>query len=243
MTTQMVVKGLAVAVLRKRVKNLHLRVRPPHGEVQLTIPLFVREDAIHSLISDRFDWIKRQQEKFKNYMPPTPQNMVSGEQHYFRGQAYVLNVVPARGVGRVEWYPADNGADPVLLMSARENSTALYRKKILQNWYREQLLLIIPPLLEKWQLQMGVEVVGWGVKKMKSRWGSCHTRDKYIWLSLDLIKAAPICLEYVLVHELVHLLEASHNQRFKMLMDRFMPDWRLHKAELNKIIPEGRYSQ
>ena len=233
----MMINGLAVDVTRKRIKNLHLRVCPPHGEVRVTIPLALRDDAVHSLIISRFDWIKRQQEKFKDYVPHAPQEMISGEHHYFLGKAHVLNVIPSRGVGRVVLRDSGFIDGPVLDMYARERSTKLYRKKILQLWYKEQLLMLIPPLLLHWQNELGVQASDWGIKKMKSRWGSCHTRRKNIWLNLDLIKTAPVCLEYVLVHELVHLLEPSHNKRFKALMDRFMPDWRLHKAELNKTTP------
>jgi len=231
------VNGLLVDVTRKRVKNLHLRVCPPHGEVRVTIPLALRDDAVHTLIISRFDWIKRQQDKFRDYVPLSPMEMVSGEVHYFRGVAHTLNVIPNRGVGCIVLRTSNTADAPMLDLYARSSSTRMYRKKVLLGWYREQMLGAVPPLLDKWQITMGVQASEWGVKKMKSKWGSCHTRRKNIWLNLDLIKTAPDCLEYVVVHELVHLLEPSHNKRFKSLMDRFLPNWRLHKAELNKTVP------
>jgi len=232
-----IVNGLSVDVTRKRVRNLHLRVCPPRGEVRVTIPFALRDEAVHSLITSRFDWIQRQQEKFKDYMPVAPQEMVSGESHYFCGLPHLLNVIYVRGAGCVVLSENSMAETPALNMYVREKSTKSYRKKILQAWYKEQMLTVVPPLLEKWQTVLGVQVSDWGVKKMKSKWGSCHTRRKNIWLNLDLIKTTPACLEYVVVHELVHLLEPSHNKRFKSLMDIYLPDWRLHKAELNKTIP------
>jgi predicted metal-dependent hydrolase len=234
---KLTINGLQVDVTRKRIKNLHLRVCPPHGEVRVTIPLFIRDAAVHSLVTSRFEWIKRQQLKFRDYVPPPPMEMVSGEVHYFSGKPHLLNVIPTRGAGRVGLRHSGTDEGPVLDLYSRESSSSSYRKKILQAWYREQLFIIVPPLLEKWQKTLGVQVTDWGVKKMKSKWGSCHTRRKHIWLNLDLMKTAPECLEYVVLHELVHLLEPSHNKRFKSFMDNFMPDWRLHKAELNKTTP------
>jgi predicted metal-dependent hydrolase len=233
----MIVNGLAVDVTRKRIKNCHLRVCPPHGAVRITIPVYVRDEEVHSLIVNRFDWIKRQQEKFRDYVVPSPMEMVSGEVHYFLGKAHTLNVIHNRGVGCVVLRRSGGSDELFLDLYAKENSSCSYRKKILQAWYKEQLLAIVPPLLDKWQHALGVQASDWGVKKMKSKWGSCHTRRKNIWLNLDLIKTLPECVEYVVLHELVHLLEPSHNKRFKSLMDTFMPDWRLHKAELNKTTP------
>ncbi len=232
-----IVNGLSVDVTRKRIKNLHLRVCPPHGEVRVTIPLALSDDAIHSLIMSRFDWIQRQQEKFKDYAPAAPQEMVSGESHYFCGLPYILKVIHARGAGSLVLCDSPVIEARTLNMYVREKSTKAYRKKILQAWYKEQMLSAVPPLLEKWQTILEVRTSDWGVKKMKSKWGSCHTRRKNIWLNLDLIKTAPACLEYVVLHELVHLLEPSHNKRFKSLMDVYMPDWRSRKTELNKTIP------
>jgi len=230
------VNGLTISITRKRIKNCHLRVCPPHGEVRVTIPLALQDAALHSLIASRLDWIKRQQEKFKNYIVPSSQEMVSGESHYFLGQACVLNIIPGRGVGRVVLRNQNSADSAVLEMHVRESTTKIYRQKLLQSWYREQMLVIVPPLLERWQKELGVQASDWGVKKMKSKWGSCHTRRKNIWLNLELMKAEPRCLEYVLVHELVHLLEPSHNKNFKALMDQFMPGWRLLKTELNKTV-------
>ena len=116
----------------------------------------------------------------------------------------------------------------------RPETSAEQREQVLQRWYREQLKALIPPLLEKWQSVLGVQVADWGIKKMKTKWGACNIDARRIWLNLELAKKPVQCLEYIIVHELVHLLERHHNDRFQKLMDQFMPQWRLHREELNR---------
>jgi predicted metal-dependent hydrolase len=140
-----------------------------------------------------------------------------------------LNVLQHAGPNRV----SING-NSELRMQVRPGADRDKRESVLTEWYRRQLKALIPDLIAEWQPVLGVEVADWGVKKMKTKWGSCNTRDRRVWLNLELAKKPPRCLEYVLVHELAHLLESHHNGRFKALMDQFMPRWRLHRDELNQ---------
>lgn len=223
------VGGIAVEVVRKDIKNLHLRIYPPHGRVQVAAPLRVSDEAVRSAVLDKLGWIKRHQAKFAGQPRQSPREMASGESHYFLGQRYRLHVHEQLGPPQV----AVRGMD-VLDLFVRPGTRADQREAVLLRWHREQLRALIPPLLEKWQPKLGVEVSAWGIKKMKTRWGSCNTSAGRIWLSLELAKKSVRCLEHVVVHEMVHLLERKHNKRFKALMDHFMPQWRLYRDELNR---------
>ena len=155
--------------------------------------------------------------------------MVSGESHYFLGRRYRLRVTERSGPNRVSL----NGTSE-LTMQVQPSTDRDKREQLLNDWYRRRLKELVPDLIAKWQPVVGVQVADWGIKKMKTRWGSCNTRDHRVWLNLELAKKPPRCLEYVLVHELVHLLESHHNDRFKALMDQFMPQWQLYRDELNQ---------
>jgi predicted metal-dependent hydrolase len=155
--------------------------------------------------------------------------MVGGESHYFLGRRYRLRVTEHEGPNEVI-LKGNSG----LVLRVRPGTSRDKREKILNGWYRRHMKSIILDLIQKWQPVIGVEIADWGVKKMKTRWGSCNVRDHRVWLNLELAKKSPHCLEYVLVHEMVHLLERYHNDRFKSLMDQFMPLWRLYRDELNQ---------
>jgi predicted metal-dependent hydrolase len=153
-----------------------------------------------------------------------------GESHYFLGRRYRLRVVEHDGPSRVAV-----GSASYLELFVRPSAGEEQREMLLQRWYREQLRLLIPPLLEKWEPVLGVKVAEWGIKRMKTRWGSCNTRARRIWLNLELAKKPPQCLEYIVVHEMMHLLERRHNGRFTTLMDEHLPAWRLHRGELSAV--------
>ena len=227
-THHITVSGLSVEVIRKRIKNLHLGVYPPHGRVRVAAPLAVKDDAIRLAIVTRLGWIKRQRTKFKEQPRQTPREYVSGETHYFKGQRYRLNVV----------YQDDHAHIAIRNKSTidlfvNKGAGKIQREKVFQGWYRQQIKLLIPALLTKWETIIGVKAAEWGVKQMKTKWGTCNTKAKRIWLNLELIKKPVECLEYILVHELVHLLEKSHNDNFIALIDKFMPLWRFRREELN----------
>ena len=157
--------------------------------------------------------------------------MVSGESHYFLGRRYRLRVHEEDGPARV----AVRGLR-VLDLFVRPGATATQREAVLLRWYREQLKALIPPLLEKWQPVLGVQAADWGIKKMKTKWGTCNIDARRIWLNLELAKKPVQCLEYIVVHELVHLLERHHGERFTSLMDRYLPDWPSRRAELQRSV-------
>ncbi|MGH8658766.1 MAG: M48 family metallopeptidase, partial [Gammaproteobacteria bacterium] len=203
------VGGLCVEVVRKDIKNLHLGVYPPHGGVRVSAPLGVSDDAVRMAVIGKLRWIKKQKARFNAQPRQSPRKMVNGESHYFLGQRYRLRVVEHHGWARV-------GLQGIAFLDlyVRPETSAVQRERILQQWYRGQLKALIPPLLEKWQPVIGVQVVHWGVKKMKTRWGTCNIVARRIWFNLELAKEPVPCLEYIAVHELVHLLERHHNDRF-----------------------------
>lgn len=221
--------GVAVKIVRKDIKNLHLGVYPPNGRVRVAAPLRVSDDAVRLAVIGKLAWIKRKQAKFEAQPRQSEREMVSGESHYFLGRRYRLNVIEKNGANRVL---LRSGSTMDLYL--RPGTDAVKRARVLQSWYREQLRALIPPLLEKWQPLVGVHATHWVIKRMKTKWGSCTMKARRIWLNLELAKKPVSCLEYILVHELVHLLERHHTDRFRDYMNRLMPQWRLHREELNR---------
>lgn len=228
-TRRMTVSGIAVEVVRKDIKNLHLGVYPPNGRVRVAAPLVVSDEAVRLAVIDKLTWIRRQKAKFAEQPRQSEREMVNGESHYFLGKRYRLRVHEQDAPARV----ALRGIASLDLF-VRPGSSAERRKTVLLRWHREQLKFLIPPLLEKWQPLLGVQVAAWGIKNMKTKWGSCNVDARRVWFNLELAKKPPQCLEYIVVHELVHLLERHHNERFTALMDRFLPNWRSSRDSLNR---------
>lgn len=232
MTTEkrhITVSGLNIEVVRKAIKNLHLGVYPPHGRVRVAVPLELTDDSVRLAVVGKLGWIKRQRAKFEAQPRQSRREMVSGESHYFLGIRYRLNVVKLDSRAKIILR-----GNSFMDLYVRPRTSSEKRERILQRWYREQLRVLIPSLLEKWQSEIGVQVTHWGIKRMKTKWGSCNMDTRRIWLNLELAKKPPSCLEYILVHELVHLLERHHGDRFRKHMDWVMPQWRLHREELNR---------
>ena len=221
------VDGLSVQVVRKAIRTLRLSVRAPLGHVRVSAPLRTGDDVVRLFVFDKLRWIRKQQARLVTHPRPGPPAMVSGEQHAIFGQSYRLEVVEHAGPARIDLCePAE------IELRVRPASTNTQRDDLLYRWYREQLKVLIPPLLDIWQPVIGVSVADWGVRRMRTRWGSCNTRARRIWLSAELAKKPHGCLEYVVVHELVHLLERRHNARFYAYLDRFLPAWRTHRGQL-----------
>ncbi len=227
-TSNIIVGGVRVEVVRKEIKNLHLGVYPPHGRVRVAVPLIISDEAVRLAVIEKLGWIKRQKARFAEQPRQSQREMVNGESHYFMGKRYRLRVHEQSGPARV----AVRGI-ATLDLFVRPGSSTEQRAAILQRWYRDQLRALIPPLLERWQPKLGVQASHWGIKKMKTKWGSCNTSARRVWINLELAKKPVQCLEYIVVHELVHLLERTHNERFTALMDSFMPQWRLYRQMLN----------
>jgi len=223
------VSGLSVQVVRKDIKNLHLGVYPPNGRVRVAVPLRVSDEAVRMAVVTRLAWIKRQRAKFAGQNRQSAREFTTGESHYFLGRRYRLNVVVQDGASHV----AIRNHHTIDLF-VRERSDTAHRERVLLAWYRQQLKELIPPLIQKWETIVGVKVAEWGVKRMKTKWGTCNIKARRIWLNLELAKKPVQCLESIIVHEMVHLLERHHNDRFTALMDGFMPQWGHHRAEMNR---------
>lgn len=223
------INDIEVEVQKKYIKNLHLYILPPQGNVRISAPRNMSEDAIHMFLVSKLPWIKKHQEKFRNQPRQLQREYVSGEAVFLWGKCYQLEVVYSNTNNAVQ-LEGDK-----IIFQVRESSTTVQREKVLNEWYRENIKKEIPELLRKWQEIIGVTALEWSVKNMKTRWGTCNIRDKRIWLNLQLVKKHPQCLEYIIVHELVHLLEKKHNNNFIAYMDRFLPDWRTIKEQLNSF--------
>lgn len=224
------IANLEIQVVRKDIKNMHLAVYPPVGRVRLAAPRRTDDEVLRLFAISKLGWIKKQIKSFQAQARETPRDYVPGESHFFQGKRYMLEVIEHEGYNKVEL----QGTKKILL-KVKKGATKAEKAKVMKEWYRKQLKLQLPPLLEKWQNVIGVQANDWGIKQMKTKWGACNTEAKRIWLNLELAKKPPICLEYILVHELVHLHERHHNARFIQLMDKFMPKWRLHRDTLNSL--------
>ena len=222
------VAGIRIEVVRKAIKHLHIAVYPPEGRVRVAVPLWVKDEAIRLAVLERLAWIRRHQERFACQPRQSEREMVNGETHWFQGRKYRLDVREALGREAVVLKGL-----ATMELAVKAGSEAGHRLEILDHWYRKQLKLEIAPLLAKWEPVLGVKAASWGVRKMKTRWGSCNPWAKRLWFNLELAKKPPECLEYVVVHELVHLLERHHDAHFKALMGQFLPQWPRIRDELN----------
>ncbi|NLW22107.1 MAG: M48 family metallopeptidase [Tissierellia bacterium] len=232
---RIIINGIEIELTKKNIKNLYISVHPPHGKVKISAPKWMDEEAIRQFAISKLSWIKKHQQKFKDQERILEREYVSGESHYFLGQRYLLNVVYTNK--RKQGVQVRN--KKYIDLFVRENTPKYLREKVMIEWYRGELKKLIPPLIEKWEPVLGVKVNEFGVKRMKTRWGSCNPTAKRIWINLELAKKNPRCLEYIIVHEMVHLLEKSHNKRFIAYMDKFLPNWRLVKGELNAMVYDG----
>ncbi len=225
---QIQVGNISIDVVRKDIKNLHLGVYPPNGRVRIATPLKIDDEAVRLFAVSKMAWIKKQQLKFETQERQSERRFVSGESHYFRGRRYLLNVIYHNAPPKVEIRKKS------IDLYVREGSTDEQRDKVITEWYRRHLKEQIPELIDKWQDIIGVEVNDWGIKRMKTKWGTCTIEYRRIWLNLELAKKPKHCLEYIIVHEMVHLIERNHNGRFAAYMDKFMPQWIFYREELNR---------
>lgn len=223
------VSGLQVEIVRKNIKNLHVGVYPPAGRIRVAAPLRVSNDAVRLAVVGKLAWIKRQRANFERQPRQSAREMVSGETHYFSGQRYRLRVYASKQPKVVV------RSSSIIELHVRPGSGHEARQKLMMAWYRQHLRAVIPPLLEKWQERLGIKAPAYGIKKMKTKWGTCNARAGRIWINLELVKKPVDCLEYVIVHELVHLLVRRHDDEFIEIMDRYLPRWRALRAELNRL--------
>ena len=223
------IRGIPVEVVHKAIKNLHIGVHPPSGRVRVAAPLRLDNEAVRLAVVSRLGWIRRKQAEFERQERQSQREFVTGESHYFQGRRYRLKVVEYDGRPTVRLL---NNRTMELRTRPGDNREA--REAVMWHWYRGQLRDQLPPLLAKWERKAGVTVKDLRIRKMKTRWGSCNRDARRIWLNLELAKKPGSCLEYIMVHEMVHLKERAHNERFRTLMDQLLPQWRLHRDMLNQ---------
>jgi predicted metal-dependent hydrolase len=227
---QIIVGNITIDVVKKDIRNLRLRFYHPTGKVRIAAPLKINDDTIRSFCISKIGWIKKQQLKRDGREDQSRSEFVSGEGHHFFGKRYLLTVFTRNAVPRAELY-----GDTSIYLHVRPGSTRAQRQKAMTEWYRSRLQESIPPLIEKWQRVTGVSADNWRIKKMKTRWGTCNRKARRIWLNLELAKRPLNCLEFIIVHELTHLIERRHNDRFRDYMDHFMPLWRVYRDELDNV--------
>lgn len=227
--TILTVSGIDVHITRKTIKNLHLAVYPPDGHVRVSVPEQTSDDNVRLAVISKLSWIKRQQQDFRNQPRQSKRYYVSGECHYFLGKSYRFELIESHGKHHVKHFRSGK-----LSMWVTPNTTVANKEKLLNAWYREQLHRVMMEQLEKWQPIIGRTASDCRIKKMKTKWGSCSIEQRRIWLNLELAKKPLPCIEYILVHELVHLHERHHNERFKQLLDSYLPDWESRRKLLNK---------
>jgi predicted metal-dependent hydrolase len=220
---------IAVSVVRKNIKNVHLSVYPPSGNVKISAPLRMNLDTIRVFAISKLDWIKKHQQKIRSQVRETPREYIDRESHYLWGKRYLLDLV------ELDTSPHLELRHDRLILQVRPGTNIIKKQDIVNEFYRHQLEAAISPLIDKWERLMGVSVNSFSIRKMKTKWGSCTPSLGTIRFNLELAKKPAECLEYIVVHELVHLLEPSHNKRFIAFMDSFMPKWRFYQAELNRL--------
>lgn len=226
------IETITIQVTRKKIKNIHLRVYPPSADVKISAPTKMDIESIRIFAISKLEWIKKQRAIILNQDRETPREFITGEIHYIFGKKYVLEVVESFGRTKISII------EDKLFLLAPPNSSIEFKQAAVHAWYRKQLKVLIPVYIAKWEPIMNVHVKVFGIKKMRTKWGTCNVVKHRIWISLELAKKPLSCLEYIVVHEMVHLLERSHNHRFVAFMDSFLPEWRLIKAELNRF-PAG----
>ncbi len=229
MSAEIDLGGISVEVIKKDIKNVHLSVYPPTGKVRISAPLRMSLDTIRVFAITKLGWIRRQQGKVREQEREAPREFLDRESHYVWGRRYLLKVVEKDAAPGVELKHSQ------IVLQVRPGSGTERKQAILDDWYRAQLKAAVPPLISKWERLMGVKVERFFMQRMKTRWGSCSVTSAGIRLNTDLARKPRECLEYVVVHEMVHLLEPTHNSRFAALMEQYMPMWRSKREALNRL--------
>ncbi|MEM6500650.1 MAG: SprT family zinc-dependent metalloprotease [Cyanobacteria bacterium P01_C01_bin.89] len=223
------VNGIAIAIQRKSIKNINLRVHSD-GRVSISAPVHADPKRIRQFAESKLEWIKKKQAECQARQGFIPRQYFPGETHYFRGQPYCLHIHLTSGKQRVELQDSDG-----LHLYVRSPATGENCERVLYGWYRQQLGEIAPALVKKWEPIMGVRINEVRFKRMKTRWGTCNIQKRRVWLNTELMRSPPHCLEYVVVHEMVHLLERLHNDRFHRLLGQFLPTYKIAEQDLKHI--------
>ncbi len=229
MSTKIGLGEISVEVVKKDIKNVHLSVYPPAGRVRISAPLRMSLAAIRVFAISKLGWIRQQQNKLRGQERETPREYLDRESHYVWGKRYLLEVKESDAAPAVEL------RHKKIHLRVRQGPGNEKKQAILEEWYREQLKRAVPPLIARWEPLIGVKVNRFFTQRMKTKWGGCRPGSGSIRLNTELARKPPQCLEYILVHEMIHLLESTHSARFVDLMNQFMPQWRFYRAELNRL--------
>ena len=225
------VRNLEIHTVKKDIKNIHLGVYPPNGRVRVAAPIKTTDETIKVLVISKMPWIKKQQAKFDRQERQTKREYVSGESHFFMGNRYLLNVVHTNSAPRIEIKRKTH-----IDMYINPEATLRKREKLMDDFYRSELKKRIPTLIGKWEKKTRVRVKEFKIRKMKTKWGTCNPKYQRVWFNLELAKKPPRCIEYVLVHEMTHLIEKNHTEVFRFLMQSFMRQWHNYREELNDSV-------
>jgi len=220
---------IAIAVTRKDVKHVHLSVHPPDGRVTLVAPKNTRPEVARAYVISRLGWIRNQQCRLRAQARETPRKFVGRESHFLWGRRYLLTV------REVDAKPSVRLSHRSITLTVRPGSSRDRRETVMHQWHKSLLHEFVPHLIRKWERRLRIQVAGYFLQRMKTKWGSCNHRKQTIRLNTELVKKPKDLLEYVIVHEMVHMIEKSHNHRFVALLDRHYPSWREARAELNEM--------
>lgn len=227
--TRIELGDITADVIFKDIKNIHLSVYPPDGRVRIAAPCRLDLDTVRAFAISKLGWIKRQQRRLREQQRETPRAYLERESHFVWGRRYLLTIVEGN-------HPSSVALEPRrLVLRIRASTSAEKRRDLLESWYRAQLKQALPPIIASWESRLGVSVNGFYIQRMRTRWGSCNVNAATIRLNTELAKKPPECLEYVVVHELCHLLEPTHSAHFQALMDHFLPQWHAIRQTLNQF--------
>jgi predicted metal-dependent hydrolase len=229
MPTRIELGEIEIEVVKKDIKNIHLSVYPPVGRVRISAPFRMKLDTIRVFAISKLGWIKQRQRQLQEQERETPREYVDRESHYVWGKRYLLKVIESNDPPGIELMHSE------MRLRVRPGVTDEKKQAIVEDWYRDQLKKVIPSLIAKWEPLIGVKVERFFVQRMKTKWGSCSRDASSLRFNTELAKKPPQCLEYIVVHEMAHLLEPTHNSRFIAFLDQFMPKWQFYREELNRL--------
>jgi predicted metal-dependent hydrolase len=222
------VGNIDIEVTFKSIKNVHLSVHPPHGKVTVSAPHHIELDKIKLYTATKLGWIKKEQKKFLSQPRASRKQYITQESHYFLGERKLLKVKEVATSKVILHHSA-------IELQVPKHYTEKQKEEVLYRWYRKELRIVLEELIIQYAKRMKLDVPGFGIRKMKSKWGSCSTERKYLWFNIELAKKPLECIEYIVVHEMTHLLERRHNDRFILLLDRYLPNWKVYKKILNEL--------
>lgn len=220
---------VVIALTRKDIRHVHLSVHPPLGRVSLVAPTGTRLEVARAYAISKLGWIREQRAKLQGQARETPRRFVERESHYLWGRRYLLSVVEA------DAKPSVRLGHRKITLRVRPGSSRAKREEVMHDWHKALLHEVVPRLIGKWEAKLGVTVSGCFLQRMKTKWGGCNHRAGNIRLNTELAKKPKDLLEYVVVHEMIHLIEPTHSERFMALISRHYPAWREARAELNEL--------